>query len=81
MIQHDMRSKHQSTDISARTSLDLCYSTERDSKIIPSPMTQALTWDVGSWVFILFPADILFSQSRTSSVLERGAKTYMIKPL
>lgn len=51
------------------------------AKQFASPMTQALTWDVGNRVFILFPVDISFSQSRTSSVLEKGAKTYMIKPL
>lgn len=45
------------------------------AKQFSGPTTQALAQDVGSWVLILFPVDILFSQSGTTSGLERGAKS------
>lgn len=38
-------------------------------------MTQALAWDADSWVLILFPVDVLFSQSGTTSAVERDTES------
>lgn len=38
------------------------------TKQFSGSMTPALAWDVNSWVLILFPVNILFSQSGTTSV-------------
>lgn len=45
------------------------------AKQFSGPMTQGLTWDVGSWILILFPVDILFPQSRTTLIFRKGPKS------